>query len=98
MCVMLFWFSINAQSFVNDKASPTSQFSKGKSRDLQKLLRFLSGIVISKFKDDTSGCVGWLVSPSFPGCGGLGGLYGDFPTILVLWSNDLPSETLLSKL
>ena len=37
--------SINTQSFVHDKSSPISQFTNGKSRDLQKLLRYLNGIV-----------------------------------------------------
>ena len=43
------------QSFVHDQLSPFLQFINGKSRDLQKLLRCLSGIVTSTFKVGTDG-------------------------------------------
>ena len=83
--IMLLFCSINAQSFLDDKSSSISQFINGKSRDLEKLLRYLSGIVISTCKVGTGG---QFASPSFPG------LSGVFPTIFVLYSNDLPSEAL----
>ena len=51
------------QSFVHDKSSSTSHFIKGKSRDLEKLRRYLSGIVIFTFKNDTDGCAGWSACP-----------------------------------
>ena len=51
-------------SFFHDKLSSPSQFIKGKSTDLQKLLRYLSGIVISTFKVGTG---------SSGGCEGQGG-------------------------
>ena len=63
---MLLLCSINTQSFVHDKSSSTSQFIKDKSKDLQKLIRYLSRINNSTFKEDTSGCAGWSVSPGFP--------------------------------
>ena len=72
------------KSFVFDKSSFISQFISGKSRNLQKLLRYLIGIVTSAFKADTSGY------------GGRGGLLGVFLTIFVLYLNDLPSEVLSS--
>ena len=72
------------KSFVHDKSSFISQFISGKSRNLQKLLRYLIGIVTSAFKADTSGY------------GGRGGLLGVFLTIFVLYLNDLQSEVLSS--
>ena len=51
---------------------------------LQKLPRYLSGIVTSTFKVGTPGCAGRLASPGFPGFG-FGGLSGVFPTIFVLY-------------
>ena len=89
--VMLFWCSIKTQSFVHNKSSSTSQFIKGKSRDLQKLLSYLSGIVTSTFKDGTGGCADWSAFPGFPGCGGRSGVS---PIIFVLYSNGLPSDAL----
>ena len=55
---MLFRCSI--ETLVHNKSKSTSQFIKIKSRDLQKLLRYLSGIVSSTFyvKDSTGGCTG----------------------------------------
>ena len=41
---------------------------KSKSRDVQKLLRYLSGIVTSMLKDGNSGCASQSVSPRFPSC------------------------------
>ena len=41
----------------------------GKSRYLQKLLRYLREIVNSVFKFSISGCAGWFLSPEFLGCG-----------------------------
>ena len=79
------------QSFDHNKSSSTSNFIKDESRVLQKLLRYLSGIVTSTFKDVTGGCAGWSTSPGFPGCGGL---FGVSPTIFILYSNDLLSKAL----
>ena len=64
--VALLRCSINTQSFVQDKSSSTSQFIKVKSRDLKKLLQYLSGIVTSTFKNSTGGCAGQSASPGFP--------------------------------
>ena len=83
------------KSFVDNKSSSTSQLIKGKSRDLEKLLRYLNGIMTSTFKDGTSDCAGWLVSPSFPGYGDRSGV---FPVIFVLYSNNLHCEALSSTL
>ena len=55
MPVMLLLCSTNIQAFVHYKSSSTSQLLKGKSRDLQKLLRYLSGIMTSTFKVGTGG-------------------------------------------
>ena len=85
--VILLFCSINTQSFVHDKSSSISQFINGKSRDLQKLLRYFSEIVTSTLK---VGTVGQFASPLFPG------VFGVFPTIFILYSNDLPSEALSS--
>ena len=72
---------------------------------LQKLLRYLTGIVTSAFKAHTGGCGGhggrggWDLSGFGVGCGGCSGLFGlssVFHTIFVLYLNDLPSETLPS--
>ena len=62
---MLSWCSINTQFFVHDKSSSISQFISGKSRNLQRVLRYLSGIVTSAFKAGTGGCGGhreWVPS------------------------------------
>ena len=48
--VILLFCSINTHSFIHDKSSSISQFIKGKSRNLQKLPRYLSGIATSTFK------------------------------------------------
>ena len=56
--VMLLRCAINTQYFVHDKSSSISQFISGKSRNLRKLLRYLSGIVTSEFKASTAGCGG----------------------------------------
>ena len=88
MPVMLLFCSINTESFVHDKSSSISQFINGKSRDLQTLLRYLSGIATSTCKVDGTG--GRFTSPSFTG------LSSVFPTIFVLYSKDLPSEALSS--
>ena len=53
---------------MNYKSSSTSQLINSTSRDLQKSLRYLSGIVNFTFKDGTSGCGDQSVSPAFPGC------------------------------
>ena len=73
--VMLLFCSINTQSFDHDKSSSISQFVNANSRDLQKSIGYLSGIVTSTFKVDTGR---QFASPSFPG------LSGVFPTIFVL--------------
>ena len=86
--VTLLSYFINTQSFFHDKSSSISQFIDGKSRDLQKLLRYLSGIVTSTFKFGTGSR---FASPSFPVFSGV------FPTIF-LYSNDLSFKAILSKL
>ena len=84
--------------FSDDKSSSISQFINGKSRNIWKLLRYLSGIVTSRFKAGTAGCGdcdGWVPSGFCGGCGGRSGICGVFPTIFILYSNGLPSEALL---
>ena len=88
---MLLWCIINTQSFVHNKSSSTSQFTNSKSRNLQKLIKYLSEIGTSTFKVGTAGCGGWFTSPGFPVHVGLSGV---FTTIFVLYLNDLPSEAL----
>ena len=82
---MLLWCSINRQSFFNDKSSFVSQIMICKSRNLQKLLTYLSAIATSTFKVVTAD---WFASPLFPD------LSVVFATISVLYLNDLPSEAL----
>ena len=103
--VMLSWCSIIMLSFFHDKSSSVSQFISGKSRNLQKLLKYLSWIAVSTFKagtadcGDLGGCCGWDPSRFGDGCGsrgGLSGFCGVFPTIFVLYLNDLSSEALSS--
>ena len=53
----------------------SSQFAKGISKNLQKLLRYLKGIVTSTFKVGTGGRAGWSASPEFSGCGSLSGAF-----------------------
>ena len=65
--------------------SSIPQFISGKSRNLEKLLRYLSGIVISTFK---AGTAGQFAAFSFPRCAAF------FPTTF-LCLNDLPCEELL---
>ena len=65
--------SINTQFFKNFKSCSVSQFIKGKSRNLQKLLRYLSGIVTSVFKGSIgscTGCGGWDPFGFSGGCAG----------------------------
>ena len=69
--VVLLLCSPNTQSFVHDESSLISQLIKGKSRNLQKLQRYLSGIVTLLFQDVTGGRGGWSAYSSFPGRGGL---------------------------
>ena len=78
--VMFLYYSINTQSFAHDKSSSVSQFISGKSRNLQKLLRYLGEIVTSTFKIGTAGliCISFISKPCY----------------FVLYSNDLPSEAL----
>ena len=66
---------------------------KGKSRDLQKLLRCLNSIITLMFKHGTVDCGGWYASSSFPDLGDLSGLS---PTIFGLYLNEYSSETLPS--
>ena len=84
---MLLFCYISTQSFVHNKSSSISQFIKRKSRDLQKLLRYFSGIMTSILKVRNGGR---FASPSFPDLSRI------FPTIIALNSNDLPSEALSS--
>ena len=57
------------------------------------MLKCLSGIVTLTFNNGTSDCGDWLVPPSSPGRADLSGV---FATTCVLYSNDLPSETVSS--
>ena len=84
--VMLLFSAINTQSFVHDKSSSISEFTNEKSWDLQKLLRYLSGIVTLTIK---VGTCDQFASPSIPG---LSVVFA----IFALYSNDLPSEALWS--
>ena len=84
--IVLLRYYINTQSFVHNKSSSVTQFISSKSRNLQKLLRYLSGIVTSTFKVGTAGR---FVSSSFRDHSGV------FPTIFVLYLYDLSSEALL---
>ena len=59
----------------------------------------MGGIVTLAFEVDTAGCCGcggWIPSGVYGGSGGCGGLFGAFPTIFVLYLNDLPSKALSS--
>ena len=78
MLVMLLWYSINAQSFLLDKSSSTSQVIKVKSRNLKKLLRYLKGKVTSTLNDVTHGCVCPCASPGLVGCDGLSDIFHQF--------------------
>ena len=80
--VLLLSCAVKKQPFLHDKPSPTLQFIKGKSRDLQKLLKCISGIVTFTFKNDIDGCAGWSVCPEFRSCANLSGVS---PTISVLY-------------
>ena len=71
----------NTQSFSHDKSSSNSQLMKHKSRDLQKLLRHLSRIVTSAFKDGTGGCGSRSLHSG--GTGGPKSRTGAFPIIFV---------------
>ena len=88
---MLLSCSINTKSFFHDKQSSISQIISSKSRNLHKLQTYLSGTVTSTFKVGTADCGGRLRSSLFPGRSGFSGA---FPTIFVLYLNDLPSEAL----
>ena len=81
MSVKLLLSSTNTKLFVRNKSCSTLQLIKGISRDLERFLRYLSGIVTSAFRDDTSACSGWSASPGFPGYGGISGIS---PNISVL--------------
>ena len=57
----------------------------------------MNGIVNSAFKGGTGGhggCDGWVPSGFYGSFDSRSGLSGDFPTIFVLYLNDLPSESL----
>ena len=90
--LMLIWCSINTQLFAHAKSSSISHFINGKSRNLELLPRYLSGIVTSIFKVGTGGCVGQFTSPSFLIRTGLAHV---FPITVVLKLISLPSESLL---
>ena len=95
--VMLSWCSINTQSFVHHKSSSISQFISGRLRNLQNVLRYLSGTVTSAFKAGTGGCGvfgGWVPFGFFGGFGGCSGLLDVFLDYFVIYVNDLPSEAL----
>ena len=65
-CYVNMFYQYEYQSFVHDKSSSTWQSIKSKSKDLQKLVRYLSEIVTSKFKLGAGAHSGQLVFPSFP--------------------------------
>ena len=71
---MCYYDVLSIDNFCHDKSSSNSQLIIGISRYLQKLLRYLSEIITSTFKDDTGGCGGRMVSPRFPGHEGLSGV------------------------
>ena len=75
------------QYLVHNKSSSISQLIRGKSSDLQKLLRYLSGIVTSVFKGSASGHGGR--SPPSGGTDGCGGLISVFSIIFLLHLNYL---------
>ena len=54
---------------------------KSKSRNVQKLLIYLSGIVTSILKNGNSDCASQSVSPRFPSCG------SRFDVFLIILSN-----------
>ena len=80
--IMLLSCALKMSSFVPNKQSSTSQFIKGKSRDHQKSLRYLSRIVTFAFKNDTDGYAGWSACPEFWSCGNRSGVA---PNISVLY-------------
>ena len=59
----MLWYFVNTQSFFHVKSSSVSYFINGKSRNLEKVLRYLSGIVTSIFKVGTVACNGRSASP-----------------------------------
>ena len=82
----LLWYCNNTQCFDYVKWSSTSKLIKGKLRYLQKLLRYLTGIVTSTFNFGACGRAGWSVSPSLPNCAGLASIFHIFCLILKLFS------------
>ena len=81
---MLWYYNVlsiySLLSVINQVLFP--QYINCKSGNLQKLLRYLSGIVTSKFKCGTAGCAGRFTSVGFPDCDGLSGV---FLTVFVLY-------------
>ena len=69
---MMFYQS---KSFFHDKQSSISQIISSKSRNLHKLLGYLSGTVTSTFKVGTADCGGRFRSSLFPGRSGLSGVF-----------------------
>ena len=69
-------------------------YCSGKLRNLQKLPRYLSGIVTLTIAAYTGECGCWF--PSLSGSG-WAGLCGVFPSIFVLCSNDLLIEVRSSR-
>ena len=89
---MLLWCSDSTQCVVHDKSTSISQCISGKSRNLQKLIRYLGRIVTSTFIvgiGGCSGCGGWFPSWSGSSCGSRGVLSGIFPTFFGLYLNHL---------
>ena len=78
--VMLLRCFINTKSIVHDKSSFISHFINGKLRNLQKLLRYLSGIETAAIKVGTASCASRFAPRRCPGCGGISDV---FPTILI---------------
>ena len=81
------------------KSSSIWQLMKGKSRDLQKLLKYLSQIMVSVLKGgigDYCGCGGCTLSGFCDGCAGRGRRAAVFPIAFVIYSNNLLFEALSS--
>ena len=95
-CYIIMMF---CQYIVHDKSSPIHTLSVVNKEISKKLLRYLSEIVTSNFKAGTAGRGGrggWFPSGPGGGCDGRAGVHGVFPTIFILYLNDLPSEEWLS--
>ena len=75
MAVMLFYILLIYSFFFHVKSNSNLHLIKDESSYLQKLPRYLSGIVISTLKVSSGGRAGWSTFPSFPGCAGLSSVF-----------------------